>query len=79
MGVTETRITNRLSFLNNFNPNIYSYEFTPAKTTLGGNHTLRIILSCKCFNDLDIYSKDELESTFIEIDNPKKSDVMGVI
>ena len=36
MGVTETRITKRLSFLNNFNPNNYSYEFTPAKTTLGG-------------------------------------------
>ena len=31
MGVTETKITKRLSLLNNLNPNSYSYEFTPAK------------------------------------------------
>ena len=40
---------------------------------------LLIILSYKCFNDLDIHNKDELESTFIKIDNAKKSNVMGVI
>ena len=80
MGVTETKITKRLSLLNNLNPNSYSYEFTPAKLLqVALLFTLLIILSCKCFNDLNIYSKDKLESNFIEIDNPKKPNVMGVI
>ena len=37
-------------------------------------------LSHKCPNDLNIYKKNELESTFIEIVNPKKSNIIvGVI
>ena len=37
-------------------------------------------LSCKCRNDLNIYKKNKLESTFIEIFNPKKSNIIvGVI
>ena len=37
-------------------------------------------LSYKCRNGLNIYKKDELESTFIEIVNPKQSDIIvGVI
>ena len=37
-------------------------------------------LSYKCRNDLNIYKKNELESTFIEIVNPKKSNILvGVI
>ena len=77
IGVTETRITNQLSLLNNLNLNNYSHEFTPTETTTGG--TLPYIanhLSYKCRNDLHIYKKNELESTFIKIINPKK---MGVI
>ena len=34
----------------------------------------------KCCNDLNIYKKDELESTFIEIVNPKRANIIvGVI
>ena len=65
--VTETRITKQISLLNNFNLNNYSYEFTPTETTAGG--TLLYIanhLSHKCYNDLNIYKKNELESTFTE-------------
>ena len=68
IGVTETRITTKVSLLNNLNLNNYSYEFTPTKATAGG--TLLYIanhLSCKCFNDLDIYNKNELESTFLKL------------
>ena len=37
-------------------------------------------LSNKCCNDLNIYKRNELESTFIEIVNPKKSNIIvGVI
>ena len=54
------------------NLNNYSFEFTPTETSAGG--TLLYIanhLSYKCRSDLNIYKKNELESTFIEIVNPK--------
>ena len=80
MRVTETRITKKLSLLNNFNPYNYSYEFTSTKTNAGGTLLYIIFtLSYQCFNDPDVYNKAELGLTFIEIDNPKKSNVMGVI
>ena len=61
--------------------NNYSVEFTPTETYACG--TLFYIanhLSFKCRNDRNIYKKNELESTFIEIVNGKKSNiVVGVI
>ena len=81
IGVTETRITTQLSLLNNLNLNNYSYEFTPTETTAGG--TLLYItnhLLYKYCNNLNIYKKNELKSTFIEIVNSKKSNIIvGVI
>ena len=63
------------------NLNNYSFEFTPTETSAGG--TLLYIanhLSYKCCNDLNIHKKDEVESTFIEIVNLKKSNIIvGVI
>ena len=59
------------------NLNHYSFEFTPTETSAGG--TLFYIanhLSYKSRNDLNIYKKNELESTFIEIVNPKKSNII---
>ena len=76
--VTKTRITKQVSFkyLNN-----YSFELTPTETIAGG--TLLYIandLSYECCNDLNIYEKNELESTFINIATPKKSNIIvGVI
>ena len=55
------------------NLNNYSFEFTPTETSPSG--TLLYIanhLSYKCCNNLNIYKKNELKSTFIEIVNPKK-------
>ena len=70
-----------ISLINNLNLNKYSFVFTPTETYAGG--TLLYIanhLSYKCHNDLNIYKKNELESTFIEIVNPKKSTIIvGVI
>ena len=81
IAISETRITKQVSLLNNLNLNNYSFEFTPTETSAGG--TLLYIanhLSYKCRNDLNIYKKNELESTFIEIVNPKKSNIIvGVI
>ena len=81
IAISETRITKQVSLLNNLNLNNYSFEFTPTETFAGG--TLLYIanhLSYKCCNDLNIYKKNELESNFIEIVNPKKSNIIvGVI
>ena len=70
-----------VSLLNNLNLNNYSFEFTPTETSAGG--TLLYIannLLYKCCNDLDIHKNNELESTFTEIVNPKKSNIfVGVI
>ena len=76
IAVSETRITKQVSLLSNLNLNPYSFEFTPTETSAVG--TLLYIashLSHKCRNDLTIYKKNELESTFIEIVNPKKSNI----
>ena len=57
--------------------NNFSFEFTPTKSSAGGtlfyvaNH-----LSYKPRLDLNIYKSNELESTFIEILNPKKSNII---
>ena len=63
------------------NCNHYSFEFTPTETCAGG--TLLYIANhvpYKCRNDLNIYKKNELESTFTEIVNPRKSNIIvGVI
>ena len=81
IAISETKITKQLSLLNNLNLNNQSLEFTPTETSAVG--TLLYIanhLSYKCRNDLNIYKKNELESTFIEIVNPKKSNILvGVI
>ena len=81
IAVSETRITKQVSLLKNLDLNHYSFEFTPTETSAGD--TLLYIanhLSYKCRNDLYIYKKNELESIFIEIVNPKKSNIIvGVI
>ena len=81
IAISETRITKQVSLLNNLYLNNYSFEFTPTETSEGG--TLLYIanhLSYKCRKDLNIYKKNELESTFIEIVNPRKSNIIvGVI
>ena len=60
----------------NINLNNYSFEFRPTESTAGG--TLLYIanhLSFKSRNDLNLYKTNQLESTFIEILNSKKSNI----
>ena len=63
------------------NLNNYYFEFTPTETSAGGTFLyIANNLSHKCRNDLNIYKKNKLESTFIEIVNPRKSNnIVGVI
>ena len=77
IAVSETRIAKQVSLLNNLNLNNYSFEFTLTETSAAG--TLLYIanhLSYKRRNDLNIYKKNELESTFIEIVKSKKSNII---
>ena len=74
---SETRITRNASLLNNLNLNNYSFEFTPTETCAGGTlFYIAIHLSYKCRNDLNVFKENELESTFIEIVNPNKSNII---
>ena len=81
IAVTETRITKQTSLTTNINLRNYAIEFTPTESSAGG--TLLYIashLSYKPHPDLNIYKSNQLESTFVEIINPKKSNfVIGCI
>ena len=79
--VTETRITRNTSKLCNIRLKNYAFESTPTESSAGGTlHYIANHLSCKPLNDLNIYKKSEIKSTFVEIINPKKPNItVGVI
>ena len=77
VAVTETRITKQTSLATNINLRNYAIEFTPTESSAGG--TLLYIanhLPYKPRPDLNIYKANQLESTFVEIINPKKSSIV---
>ena len=70
----ETRITKNVSLTNNLTMNNFWFDFTPTDSSAGG--TLLYIanhLPYKTCLDINICRHNELEYTFIEILNPKKS------
>ena len=77
VAVSETRIMRKTSLTSNINLNNFSLEFSPTESTAGG--TLLYIanhLSYKPHSDLNLYKANQLESTFIEIINAKKSNII---
>ena len=72
--VSETRITRKTSLTSNIKLQNYSFEFTPTKSNAGwtllyiANH-----LSYKPRTDLSLNKVNQLESTFIEIINSRKT------
>ena len=75
-GINESRIKKDKSPINSINLKDNSHESCPTESAAGG--TLLYMcnnLSYKPRNDLCIYKSTELESTFIEILNPKKTNV----
>ena len=75
--VSESRITkNKLPPIDISIPN-YSYEFYPVEAYGGGALIyIRNHLSYRFRNDLKIYKSFQLESIFIEICNPKKTNII---
>ena len=77
MAISETRIVKDKTPVNSLNLVNYSHEFCPTKSSAGGTLLyIRNHLSYKPRNDLSIYKPTELESSFIEISNPKRSNII---
>ena len=77
--VSETRTMKNLEITQNINVKNYNFEYTPTESTAG--RTLLFIanhLAYKPRHDLKIYKTNELESTFIELINFKKQNVLIV-
>ena len=77
IAVTETRSAKQTFLTTNINLRNYAIEFTPTESTAGS--TLLYIashLSYKPRPDLNVYKANQLESTFVEIINPKKSNIV---
>jgi len=77
LGITETRIIKNKTPTSNLNINNFSFEHTPTESSAGGAMLyISNKLSYKPRNDLNIYKPLELESIFVEIINPKKSNII---
>ncbi|XP_065684726.1 uncharacterized protein LOC136096953 [Hydra vulgaris] len=77
IGISEIRLNKNRPQTSNITLNGYSHEHTPSESQAGG--ALLYInnrLAYKPRNDLLIYKPKELESIFIEIINPKKSNII---
>ena len=77
IGITETKLKRDILRTTNIDLKGYSFEHTPTEASCGGtllylknnkNYTLR--------DDLKIYKSKELETTFIEIINPKEKNII---
>ena len=77
VAVSETRIMKKTFLLFNINLNNYSFEFTSTESTARGtplnvaNH-----LSYKSRKDVNLYKSNQFESTFKEIINSRKSNII---
>ena len=77
IAISETMILKNIKILKNINIPDFSYKFTPTESTDRG--TLLYIadhLAYQKRNDLNIYAKNYLEPTFIEITNQSKTNII---
>ena len=81
IAITETRITKNTSVTQNIEVSIYSFEHNPIES-FAGDTRLHITnhLSYNTRSDLNVYKKIKLESTFVQMMNPEKSNIIiGII
>ena len=77
IAISETRITKNKAQINHIDLTNYSYEHCPTESSAGGTLLyIRNHLLYKTRNDLNIYKSAELESTFTEIINHKKLNIL---
>ena len=77
IAVSETRITKETSLTININLKNYSIEFTPTDSS-AGDMLLYIVshMFYKSRPDFNIYKANQLESSFVEIINLNKSNIV---
>ena len=78
IAISETRITKNIYLTNNLTMN-FSFEFTPIESSGGTLLYVANHVSYKPCLELNIYRSNELESSFIEILNPKKLILLVVV
>ena len=77
IAISDTSITRNVCLTNNLTMNNFSFEFTPTESSAAG--TLLYVANHLRYEprlDLNIYKSNKLESTFIEILNPKKCNII---
>ena len=81
IGITETRLKKQTLRTTNIDINGYNLEHTPTEASCGGSLLyVKNKLNYISRKDLNIYKKNELESTFIEIiTSSGKSIIVGCI
>ena len=73
IAISETRRVKGKTAVNSLNLMNYSHESCPTESSAGGTLLyIRNHLSYKPRNELSIYKPTELESSIIEISNPKR-------
>ena len=77
IAISETRTVKGKTPVNSLNLMNYSHEFCPTESLARGTLLyIHIHLSYKPRNDLCIYKATELESSFVKISNPKRSNII---
>ena len=76
IAISETRMIKNISKIFNINLNDYAFEFTPTESSSGG--TLIYVANHLAYKPRNpqIYKRPDLKSTFIEVINPKKSNII---
>ena len=76
IAISETRIIKNTKIMKNINIPNFSYEFTSTESTAEGTLLYTAdYLPYKMRNDLNLYKKNYLESTFAEITNLTKTNI----
>ena len=76
IAISESRILKDTNILKNTNIPNFSFEFTPTESTAGTLWYIADHLAYQKQNDLNLYKINNLESTFIEITNPYKTNII---
>ena len=76
IAISESTINKNINKISNINLNNYAFEFTPTESSAGGILIyIASHLAYKPRTEFQIYEKRDLKSSFIEITNPKKSNI----
>ena len=77
IAISETRLLKNTKIVKNISIPNFPYEFTPTESRAGETLLYIVVhLAYQRTNDLNFYKKNYLESRFIEITNPTKTNII---